>query len=147
MLRRLGYVGISLVTAASSNRGLVLRRVTPERLREIIAANLGGLYEIVLLNVARDIRLFRISSQVIPFASHEVNQLPWWDEFGVLLREIGRLAHGYDLRLSMHPGQYTLLSTPAPAILEASVRDLAWQARLLDALGLDHSAKLVTHVG
>ena len=60
---------------------------------------------------------------------------------------LGALARRHDLRLSMHPGQYTLLSTPNPTILAASVRDLAWHARFLDALGLDASAKLVTHVG
>lgn len=147
MLRRLGYVGISLDSEATANRGIVLRRVTPDRLRALIAANLNGLGAILRLNVERDIRLFRISSQVIPFGSHDANQLAWWEEFAAPLAALGAYARDHDLRLSMHPGQYTLLSAPNPTVLANSVRDLAWQARLLDALGLDRTARLVTHVG
>jgi UV DNA damage endonuclease len=93
------------------------------------------------------VRLFRISSDVVPFGSHPVNTLAWWDEFSPLLAEIGSLLRAHDLRVSMHPGQYTVLSSPDRRVVEAARADLVFHARLLDALGLDTRHKVVVHVG
>jgi UV DNA damage endonuclease len=146
-LRRLGYACLCLSVPGSSPRGARLRNATPDRLRELIAANLDGLQAVIRFNAAHAVRLFRISSDVIPFGSHPVNDLPWWDLFGDQLSVIGSLVRGADLRVSMHPGQYTLLSSPDPAVTRNAVLDLAYHARVLDALGLDATHKLVIHVG
>ena len=147
MLRRLGYVGISLSIEASSNSGTILRNATPERLRALIAANLDGLRRILEFNAERGVRLFRVSSQVIPFGGHPVNTVAWWDEYAPDLAHLAELARRPDMRLSQHPGQYTLLTSPDPAITENAFRDLAWHARLLDALGMGPEGKLVIHGG
>ena len=47
----------------------------------------------------------------------------------------------------MHPGQYTVLNSPRPKVLEASLAELAYHARVLDLLGLDRTAKIQLHVG
>ncbi len=47
----------------------------------------------------------------------------------------------------MHPGQFTVLNTPAPSILENSNRELLYHMRVLDAMGLDSTAKVQLHVG
>lgn len=147
MLRRLGYVGISLSIEASSNRGTILRNVSAPRLRELIGANLAGLRAMLEFNNAHAIRLFRISSQIIPFGGHPANDLAWWDEFAGELAELGAFIRANDLRVSMHPGQFTLLSSPSESVTEAALRDLAWHGRLLDAMGLDGHHKLVVHGG
>ena len=51
------------------------------------------------------------------------------------------------MRVSMHPGQYTVLSSPDQRIVDAAQADLVFHARLLDALGLDMRHKIVIHVG
>ena len=47
----------------------------------------------------------------------------------------------------MHPGQYTVLSSAQPHVVAAAVAELDYHARLLEAFGLDESAKIVLHVG
>jgi len=47
----------------------------------------------------------------------------------------------------MHPGQYTILNTPDNRVLSNSIRELQYHADVLDALGLDASAKIQIHVG
>jgi UV DNA damage endonuclease len=147
MLRRLGYACLCLSLEQGSPRGTILRNASPERLRGLIELNLATLKRVIAFNVAHGVRLFRISSDVIPFGSHPVNELRWWAEFREPLQEIGRLIREHDLRVSMHPGQYTVLSAPNARIVEAARADLVFHARLLEALDVDTRHKLVVHVG
>ena len=147
MLRRLGYACLSLSVAETSPRGTILRNATPERLRALIAANLAGLKRVLEFNVECGVRMFRLSSDIVPFGSHPVNAISWWDEFAEPLAEIGSSIRTTGMRVSMHPGQYTVLSSPDQRIVDAARADLAFHARLLDALGLNTRHKIVIHVG
>jgi UV DNA damage endonuclease len=147
VIRRLGYACIALDSGATTNRTCRLANATPGRLRELIAANLDGLAAVLRYNAAHDIRLFRISSVVIPFAGHPVNRVPWWEEFGAELTAIGTFARAQGMRLSTHPGQFTVLSSPREEVVAAALRDLRYHARLLDALGLGAEHKMVLHGG
>lgn len=147
MLRRIGYACLCQSLPEASPRGTILRNAAPDRLRALIAANLDGLAAVLRFNVANDIRLFRISSDVIPFGSHPANDLAWWDEFGPQLDALGGFIRAHDLRVSVHPGQYTVLSSPKEEVVEAATSDLVFHARLLGALGTDGRHKIVIHVG
>src|SRR5579859_1834793 len=148
MLRRLGYACLCVSVDDSSPRGTILRNATPERLRALTAANLARLHSVVLdFNAAHGVRMFRLSSDIVPFGSHRVNTIAWWDEFAEPLAHIGEQIRTTDMRVSMHPGQYTVLSSPDPRILDAARADLVFHTRLLDALGVDTRHKIVVHVG
>jgi UV DNA damage endonuclease len=143
---RLGYACVN-TQLPSSARTLRLANATPERLRELIAANLDALESILRWNAAHDVQVFRLTSNLIPFASHPVNALAWWDEFGDRLAELGALLRSIGARVSTHPGQYTVLSSDQPRVVAAAVAELDYHDRLLSALGLDPSHKVVLHVG
>jgi UV DNA damage endonuclease len=147
VLRRLGYACLCLSLEHGSPRGTILRNASPERLRGLIELNLATLERVIAFNVEHGVRLFRISSDVIPFGSHPVNTLSWWAEFRGPLRDIGRMIREHDLRVSMHPGQYSVLASPDARILEAARADLVFHTRLLDALEVDTRHKLIIHVG
>ena len=51
------------------------------------------------------------------------------------------------MRVSMHPGQYTVLNSPDGGVVHRAMRDLSYHARVLDALGLGVSHKIILHVG
>ena len=53
----------------------------------------------------------------------------------------------YGLRLSFHPGQYTVANSPNPATLALSLADLTLQADILNAMDLSAEAVVVTHIG
>jgi len=147
MLRHLGYVAIARSLDISTGQTCRLRHATPERLRALIEANLVNLRRVLEFNAANAIWLYRISSDLVPFASHPVNQLAWWDEFGALLADIGAYVRRHRMRVSMHPGQFTVLNSLSPAVVRAAIDEVVWHARLLDALGVDTTAKIVIHVG
>ena len=68
-------------------------------------------------------------------------------EFAVRLAEIGELMRRGSVSVSTHPGQYIVLSSTQPAVVAAAVAELDYHDRLLAALGLDFSHKVVIHVG
>jgi UV DNA damage endonuclease len=64
--------------------------------------------------------------------------------------ELSRLADAIRaarLRISAHPGQYTVLNSPRPEVVESSRVELDYHARLLESLGGGPEAKIVLHLG
>lgn len=122
-----------------------LANATPERLLELTAANLDALEAILRWNREHAIDVFRLTSNLVPFASHPVNRVAWWDALAARFADVGGLMRG--MSLSTHPGQYTVLSSERPAVVDAAVAELDYHARLLEAFGLDASHKIVLHVG
>ncbi len=146
-LQRSGYPCVSLLIGRTTNHECTLRTVTPEKLRSLIRQNLDDLQAILEHNLEHGWLLFRIGSSVIPFGSHPVNQIPWWHEYQTDLKRIGAFARKNDMRLSFHPGQYTVLNSPDPQIVDRAIAELAYSARFLTELGLDASHKIVIHLG
>lgn len=97
----------------------------------------------------RGIRMYRMSSDLAPYATHP--DMPQFHgmvaESDPELRAIGQKARALDIRLSFHPSQFVLINAPDPEIVRKSVNDLASQAEMLDRMGLGPEAVLVTHVG
>jgi len=145
MLARLGFVASVLTENISTSRTCRLQNATRPRVRELIRENFHALDRVVDFLERRRILLYRVTSNLIPFGSHRINRLRWWDEFAEDLAALGRRFRSLGIRVSTHPGQYTVLNSPTPAIVEAAVAELEYHARLLDALGADRSSKIVLH--
>lgn len=144
---RVGFACVPRDLPDAGQRTCRLARATPARLRELIAANIATVDRCLDYAAGLGFGLFRVSSDLVPFGSHPVNKLRWWREFEPELLGLGLKARRLDLRLSTHPGQYTLLSSPSPKTTAAAVADLLYHARLLDAMGLPTSDKIVIHLG
>lgn len=144
---RIGYPCINLSLSCRPSRTFRLQNLTWERLRETLAGNLDCLEEIVRWNAAHGLLFLRITSDLVPLASHPKNRFPWDEAFSGRFAEIGALIRRFGMRISMHPGQYTLLNSPRRTVVEAAHADLAYHARVLELLGLDRTAKIQIHVG
>lgn len=145
---RVGYACICLGDEeARCQRTTVLRNATPERLRALIQSNLDGLARILEYNEAHDLRLFRIGNSFVPFASHPVNELRWWDDYGYRFRHIGRWVRQHGHRLSFHASHFTILNSENPTVAEAALADVAYMARVLDAMELGPEHKIILHLG
>lgn len=143
---RLGYACLN-TQLPSPARTARLANLTTERILELVDGNLAALEAILCWNRDHGIQVFRLTSNLIPFASHPANTLPWWEVFGERLSRLGRLIRSAGMRISTHPGQYIVLSSARADVVAASVAELDYHDRLLHALGLDASHKIVLHVG
>jgi UV DNA damage endonuclease len=98
---------------------------------------------------AHDIRMYRMATALAPYASHP--DLEGFRgqprECAVELAELGKLSRELDIRLSTHPGQYTVLNSEDERIRRLAVDELEVQAELMDAMGLGPEAVVVIHVG
>lgn len=97
----------------------------------------------------RGIRMYRMATALAPYASHP--DLPQFRDqpvrFAERLAEVGRLARDLDVRVSTHPGQYTVLNSEDQRVQRLAVAELEVQAELLDGMGLGPEAVVVLHVG
>jgi UV DNA damage endonuclease len=96
-----------------------------------------------------DIRMYRVATALAPYASHP--ELPQFHdqvrECAEELAAVGALVREREIRLSSHPGQYTVLNSEDPGVRSAAVAELEVQAALFDAMGLGDEAVVVLHVG
>lgn len=147
MVRYIGYACINTSAGYSTNKSCKLANCTPERLRELISSNLYGLLQVLKWNKEHNIFMFRISSVIIPFASHEVNTVNWREEYRDELAEIGNFIKENSMRVSMHPGQFVNINSVYPDIVKLSLKDLDWHGKFLDSLGMDSTHRLIIHTG
>ena len=96
-----------------------------------------------------DIRMYRMATALAPYASHP--ELPQFhrqvEECHPELAGVGARARELEVRLSSHPGQYTVLNSESAEVRAAAVAELEVQAALFDAMGLGPEAVVVLHVG
>ncbi len=124
-----------------------MRSYSEERLIKTVENNLICLSEMLSFNVKHTLLFFRITSDLVPFASHPINQFDWQGYFKEQFHAIGTCIAGHNIRISMHPDQFTLINSVDTEIFERSVKELRYHAQILDLMELDPSAKIQIHVG
>ncbi len=144
---KIGYPCINRSIGCSSNKKFRLANFTEDKFNETVKNNLSCLGKIIDYNIENDMLFLRISSETIPFASHDVCTLDWKETFRIELENIGKKLRENNFRVSMHPGQFTLLNSPSEKIVVKSLAELEYHADLLDAMSLDNTAKIQIHVG
>lgn len=98
-----------------------------------------------------DVRMFRLSSGTIPYGTHpdlpDLHYRRQLDECADQLAALGDRARTLGLRLSTHPGQYTVINSADADLVARASADLEMDTALLDALGQGPEAAVVVHVG
>ncbi len=115
-------------------------------IKELVIHNLTYLMECLKWNEANQVSFFRVSSDLVPLATHHEMKFRWQQDPDILAKcqEIKYFANCHGMRLSMHPGQYTLLNSPKEEILMRSIEDLEYHREMAELLGV---TDLITHVG
>lgn len=144
---KIGYPCINWTIGCKGDRTFRLKSYSEKRLIETVGNNLDCLLAMLQFNVEHNILFFRITSDLVPFASHPICTFDWIAHFRDKFAEIGNYIDTHGIRISMHPGQFTVINTLNESALENSVRELQYHARVLDAMGLARTAKIQLHVG
>ncbi len=144
---RIGYPCINQSLECRSSRTFRLKSYSRELMEKTVRGNLSCLQEILQYNLANGILYFRISSDLIPFASHPVCDYPWQEVFREEFRALGRFIKKHGMRVTMHPDQFILINSPREKVFANSVRELVYHSEVLDLLGVDLTCKIQIHVG
>jgi UV DNA damage endonuclease len=144
---KIGYPCINLTIGCRGDRTFRLKSYSEERLIATVDNNLDCLLKMLRFNVKKNILFFRITSDLVPFASHPVCKLDWRVHFEDRFKEAGSFIKANDIRISMHPDQFTLINSLDYGVFKRSLKELLYHAQVLDAMGLDTTAKIQIHVG
>src|SRR3954451_24657649 len=98
---------------------------------------------------AIDVRFYRFATALAPYASHpELTRFRSQPaDCARRLAEVGALARELGIRLSSHPGQYTVLNSVDPEVRRLAAVELEVQAELMDGMGLGPESVVILHVG
>jgi UV DNA damage endonuclease len=144
---KIGYPCINHSIGKKTVSTFRLSSYTEERLIQSIKYNLHTLVEILKYNIENNLMFFRISSDIIPFASHSICKFDWKEYFRSDFIKIGRLIKENKMRISMHPDQFVLINAKNQDIVNNSIKELGYHTDVLDLMRLDTSAKVQIHVG
>ena len=114
-----------------------------------LAVSLDRLEAILRYCDRADLRMYRMATALVPYVTHP--DLPQFhrqvSECAERLVEVGALARTLDVRLSSHPGQYTVLNSEREDVRRLALAEVEAQAELFDAMNLPRESIVVVHVG
>ncbi len=135
------------------NRSCIRRTFDDKGVDYISEITLKNAYDLETLlhwNEQHDIKFFRLSSDICPWASEfDMNTMKDIKEIKRVLARAGAYAQAHSHRLTSHPGQFNVLCSPKPNVVERSITDLTIHGTIFDWLGLPRSpyAKINIHLG
>lgn len=149
---RLGYVALSKalddVTTSSTitYTNYINKNYNTSKLLEITKNNLDSLYEIIKYNVKNNFHFYRLTSKLVPLATHDKVDFdyitPLLDEY----KKIGKLINNNNIRVDTHPDQYAVLNSMDSKIVKNTVEILEYHYKIMDALGIKDKI-IILHVG
>jgi len=144
---RIGYPFINYTIGCRANRTFRLKSYSDHYLKSTVESNLECLFHILKYNVKHHLTFFRITSDLVPFASHPICKFEWMVHFRPVFQEIGVFIQQHQIRISMHPDQFTLINAEKESIFQRSQAELLYHVKILEALRADNTAKIQIHVG
>ena len=149
---RLGYVALSKalddVTTSSTitYTNYINKNYNKSKLLEITKNNLDSLYEIIKYNVKNNFHFYRLTSKLVPLATHDKVDFdyitPLLDEY----KKIGKLINDNNIRVDTHPDQYAVLNSMDSKIVKNTVEILEYHYKIMDAIGIKDKI-IILHVG
>lgn len=144
---KIGYPCINRTIECKGDKTFRLKSYSEKRLIDTVTNNLDCLENILKYNIKENILFFRLSSDLIPFASHPICTFSWQHHFKEKFEEIGDIIKEHSIRISMHPDQFIVLNSPKSDVVTRSIAELYYHAEVLDLMKLDTTAKIQLHIG
>ena len=144
---KVGYPCINRSLGCAPNKTFRLASYSKEKLISTIEMNLEALEMMIEFNIETGLLFMRITSHLIPFATHPVCRYDWRKHFKTDFKRIGRTIKKAKMRISMHPDQFTLINSKDIHVYKRAVRELEYHADILDLFGLSRDARIQIHVG
>jgi UV DNA damage endonuclease len=150
-----GYACINLTLGKKITTNRTMRKATFEQkgiayASELALKNCQDLLKILEWNEEHGIKLFRVSSEIFPWASeYDLKDLPDFEEICEVLTKAGNFAKAHNHRLTSHPGPFNKLCSPKENVIKNTIRDLEIHGELFDLMGLGRTPynSFCLHVG
>ncbi|QVY61409.1 UV DNA damage repair endonuclease UvsE [Cytobacillus gottheilii] len=152
---RFGYVSTAIsLWDSSPSKALTFARYSQlgkeerkEKLLSVTAANLANTKRMLHYNIAHQLEIYRMSSSIVPLATHPEVMWDFTTPFRDSWLEIGQLVKDHQLRVSFHPNQFTLFTSPREEVTANAVKDMEYHYRMFEAMGLAQQSYINIHIG
>ena len=122
------------------------RDVAEERLWELMVHNIASYKRLIeyVGSLPIELRMVRLGSDVLPVYTQR-DWCYYWRKPDVVayceraFAEVGATARALDVRLSMHPGQFTVLASDNPDIVERSIEEFEYHVDCIRWMGYGQS--------
>ncbi|MGL4108263.1 UV DNA damage repair endonuclease UvsE [Clostridium sp. LP20] len=157
MIIRFGYVAISnklgkKVTSSSTITYTNYSKINTEakkleKLKTVTASNIKALEDLIKYNIENNIHFYRITSALIPLATHpEVEYFGHREIFKKDFEYIGKMIKESNMRVDTHPDQFNVINSINPRVFENTIINLKHQEELFHDIGYE-IGKMVIHIG
>lgn len=144
---RIGFFCSTHDNRLTTNRRIRLQNLTYDNVMKIFLQNLSDFKEILKFCKDTGFSVFRLGSNFIPFFSHPLFKDKWVYEIEDILKREAKFIKSFDIRITMHPGQFVVLNSPKAHVVSNSIRELEYHFFILNSLGLDLNSVVIIHVG
>ena len=150
MLVRLGYVAISKALDITTSSTITYTNYEKEnfpidKLFSIINNNLDSLEKIITYNIKNNIHFYRLTSKLIPLATHNKVNFDYINTFKDKYTHIGKLIDN-NIRVDTHPDQYAVLNSVSKKIVDNTIEILEYHYQVLNALNIKNKI-IILHIG
>lgn len=158
MIVRLGYVALPLdLEDCSPSKTITYKNYSKitdynsklDKVINLTKINLENSARILKHNLSKDIRIYRITSKLVPLATHP-NAIKWnyIGKLKMYYKKISDIIKTNNIRVSSHPDIFNVLNSPKENVIYSTIDTLIYQDIILNAFDLEPSyGKLVMHVG
>ena len=152
---RLGYVAIALnldkVTSSSTVTYSRYSKINSEeerlkKLKEVTYSNLEALEVILNYNIGHKIHFYRITSNLIPLATHPDVMWDYKKYFRQDFLKLGNIIKKSNMRVDSHPDQFNVINSTRESVIQSTLINLSNSVDIFELM--DYKlGKMVIHIG
>ena len=147
---RLGYVAITNALNITSSSTITYTNFIKKQdyniLYEIINNNLKALEEILKYNIKNKIHFYRLTSKLIPLATHPDIKYDYIKPFLKEFTIISKIIKDNNLRIDVHPDQFAVLNSVKKEVIKNTIQILLYHYNILHVLNIKDKI-IILHVG
>lgn len=141
----LGYACINMTLGSqkpkiTTNRSMIKKTFNEKGIDyagELALQNVRDLFTILQWNNRKGIKVFRMSSDILPWASeYGIENSPYYKRIETVLRACGNYATQNGIRITSHPGPFNVLVSPNEKVVQNTITDLEIHGKIFDMMGL-----------
>jgi UV DNA damage endonuclease len=152
---RFGYVSTAIsLWDASPAKSLTYTRYQQlseeeraQKLLHVTQQNIHHTLRMLHYNIAHEIEVYRLSSSIVPLATHPDVRWDFITPFQNEWQELGDLIKKHRLRVSFHPNQFTLFTSKQKKITDNAVIDMEYHYDMFQAMGVADDGLINIHIG
>ena len=131
----MGFSALPTSQRITTNRTMIKRTFHErgiEYASELALQNLRDLHTILEWNLENDIYFYRLSSDIIPWASeYNLTDMPNFGASHAAALKAGKFARKHGMRLTSHPGPFNKLASPKERVFQLTKTDLSVHLSLI----------------